>query len=67
MPDLTGTYDAMFGQHLIDHGVYPNDVYDTQPQNWEEILGMMEQPSLLSYKNLIMCNIEHSSGQWRRF
>lgn len=39
-----GTTDAMFGQHLAKHGVHPEDSNITKPQNWEEILGMMEQP-----------------------
>lgn len=39
-----GMSDAIFGRHLVDNGVYPNDGYLTKPQNWDEILGIMEQP-----------------------
>lgn len=43
MPPIS-TYNAIFGQHLIDNQIYPNDGYITKPQNWNEILGVMEQP-----------------------
>lgn len=50
MPDRTGTYDANFGQHLIDHGAPPptppDNSHVTQPQNWDEISMMLEQPRL---------------------
>lgn len=39
-----GMSDAIFGRHLVDNGVYPNDGYLTNTQNWNEILGIMEQP-----------------------
>lgn len=42
MPRI-GTGDAGFGQHLDDHEVYANDGFVTKPQNWNELLGMVEQ------------------------
>ena len=39
----TGTGDAHFGQYLDDNGVYPDDGFVTKPQNWDELLGMVEQ------------------------
>lgn len=41
-----GTCAVGFGKHLIDHGVYPNNGNVTQPQNWDEISSMVEQPRL---------------------
>lgn len=38
------TYNAMFGQHPTDHGVYPNNLHVIQSQNWDEILGVVERP-----------------------
>ena len=38
-----GTDDPSFGQHLEDNGVYRNDAHATKPQNWNELLSMVEQ------------------------
>lgn len=40
------THDAIFGQHFIDYEVYSEGEV-TWPQNWDELLGMMEQPRLV--------------------
>lgn len=40
---LIGTANDMFGVHLGDNGVSSNDLYLTQPGNWQEILDMVGQ------------------------
>ena len=46
----TGPYDRAFEQHLVDHGIYPEqyehpDGSDTpQPENWEEINERLARP-----------------------
>lgn len=57
MSTLEGTYDAMFEQNLIAHWVYYLGGHVTQPQNWDEILGMLEQPRLF---------ISHQYGESRQ-
>lgn len=44
MVHLIGTTEFMFGKHLANHGIYPNDSYVTKPQNLDEILAMLEEP-----------------------
>lgn len=51
---LIRTYDAMLGQHLIDHGIYPDYFRATQPQNWDEIF-------------LTGSNRDSSSSRWASF
>lgn len=40
---LMGTANHMFGQHLEDHGIFPDDGLITRPWNWREISGMIMQ------------------------
>lgn len=62
MPGLKGTYDTMSGRHLIDHGVHPNVVATTQPQNGDGIFALMEQPRL-SVVPPRFYNVQHQAFQ----
>lgn len=44
MNGRTGANDPAFGQHLIDHGHHPANNMLPKPLNWDEIMGIMEQP-----------------------